>query len=191
MLDVGAPVLVPAAFEGAPASGRTWSSTREGAVVAPQRMADSFLDLEGKESLAAPWDVHAAKLVDCVACHYARNSPSRSDGKQGALRYLTAYLRRQTQAEFLVRPDHRLAELDCRACHDPMKAHAFLPYRERHMEVLSCTACHASGPMGPPPRWWTRRRSRWQAVPPSPTGTWSGAPGTPSTPPPSGRSGRS
>jgi thiosulfate reductase cytochrome b subunit len=150
VVDVGAPVMLPTSFEAAPAPGRTWSLTRgEGAIIAPQRMSDSFLDLEGKESLAAPWDVHAAKLVDCVACHYARNSPARTDGKQGSLRYLTADPRRQTQAEFLVRPDHRLAEQDCRGCHDPMKAHAFLPYRERHMEVLSCTACHASGPMGP------------------------------------------
>ncbi len=148
--EVGAPVAIPAAFEGAPAPGRTWSLTRgEGAIVAAQRMSDSFLELTGKESLTAPWDVHAAKLVDCVACHYARNSPARTDGKQGSLRYLTADPRRQTQAEFLVRPDHRLAEQDCRGCHDPLKAHAFLPYRERHMEVLSCALCHAAGLMGP------------------------------------------
>lgn len=148
--EVGAPVAMPAAFEGAPAPGRTWSLTRgEGAIVAAQRMSDSFLDLTGKESLTAPWDVHAAKLVDCVACHYARNSPARTDGKQGSLRYLTADPRRQTQAEFLVRPDHRLAEQDCRGCHDPLKAHSFLPYRERHMEVLSCALCHAANLMGP------------------------------------------
>ncbi len=150
VLDVGSAVAIPEAFEAAPAPGRTWSLTRgEGAIVAAQRMSDSFLDLKGKESLAAPWDVHAAKLVDCVACHYARNSPARTDGKQGSLRYLTADPRRQTQADFLVRPDHRLAEQDCRACHDPLKAHAFLPYRERHMEVLACAVCHASGLMGP------------------------------------------
>jgi thiosulfate reductase cytochrome b subunit len=150
VVDVGGPVVVPGALDAAPAPGRTWSLTQGGgAIVAPQRMSDSFLDLEGKEALAAPWDVHAAKLVDCVACHYARNSPARTDGKQGALRYLTADPRRQTQAEFLVRPDHRLAEQDCRGCHDPLKAHAFLPYRERHMEVLSCAVCHASGLMGP------------------------------------------
>ncbi|HET8725725.1 MAG TPA: cytochrome b/b6 domain-containing protein [Anaeromyxobacteraceae bacterium] len=148
--DGRSPVAIPAAFEAAPAAGRTWSLTQgEGAIVAPQRMSDSFLDLEGKDGLAQPWDVHAAKLVDCVACHYARNSPARTDGKQGALRWLTADPRRQTQAEFLVRPDHRLAEQECRGCHDPMKAHAFLPYRERHVEVLSCTACHAAAPMGP------------------------------------------
>ena len=148
--DGGSPVAVPAAFESAPAPGRTWSLTQgEGAIVGPQRMSDSFLDLEGKESLTTPWDVHAAKLVDCVACHYARNSPGRTDGKQEQLRYLTADPRRLTQAQFLVRPDHRLSEQDCRACHDPMKAHAFLPYRERHMEVLSCAVCHAAGSMGP------------------------------------------
>ncbi len=148
--DGKSPVVVPDALLSAPAAGRTWSLTLgEGAIVAPQRMNDSFLDLQGKESLPAPWDVHAAKLVDCVACHYARNSPSRSDGKHNPLRYLTADPRRQTQAEFLVRPDHRLAEQDCRGCHDPMKAHAFLPYRERHMGVLSCAVCHASGLMGP------------------------------------------
>ena len=50
----------------------------EGAMVAPQRMADSFLNLEGKAGLASPWDVHAAKLVDCVGCHYAANNPAGS-----------------------------------------------------------------------------------------------------------------
>jgi thiosulfate reductase cytochrome b subunit len=148
--DGRGPITLPPSLEAAPAPGRTWSLTLgEGAVVAPQRMSDSFLDLQGKEALTAPWDVHAAKLVDCVACHYAANSPARTDGKQGALRYLTADPRRQTQAEFLLRPDHRLAKEGCRACHDPLKAHAFLPYRERHMQVLSCTVCHAAAPVGP------------------------------------------
>ncbi|HET8733171.1 MAG TPA: cytochrome b/b6 domain-containing protein, partial [Anaeromyxobacteraceae bacterium] len=148
--DGKAPLVVPPDFVAAPRQGRTWSITQgEGAIVAPQRMSDSFLDLEGKEALTQPWDVHAAKLVDCVACHYARNSPARTDGKQGQLRYLTADPRRQTQAAFLQRPDHRLAEQDCRGCHDAMKSHAFLPYRERHVEVLSCTACHASVGMAP------------------------------------------
>ncbi len=150
VLDGKSPLAIPPGFESVPKPGHTWSLTQgEGAIVSPQRMSDSFLALEGKDALAAPWDVHAAKLVDCVACHYARNSPARSDGKLGELRYLTADPRRQTQAEFLLRPDHRLAREDCRACHDPLKAHAFLPYRERHMEVLSCAVCHASGPMGP------------------------------------------
>ncbi|BDG02365.1 cytochrome b/b6 domain-containing protein [Anaeromyxobacter oryzae] len=150
--DGGAPVAVPADFEAAPKSdsGRTWSLTQgEGAIVSPQRMADSFLNLEAKATLAAPWDVHAAKLVDCVACHYASNNPVRTDAKHGTLRYLSMDPRRQSTAEFLVRPDHRLAEQGCRGCHDPMKAHAFLPYRQRHLTVLACQGCHAAGGMGP------------------------------------------
>jgi thiosulfate reductase cytochrome b subunit len=58
VLDVGAPVAIPAAFEAAPAPGRTWSLTQGGgAIVAPQRMSDSFLDLEDRA------------LRDCNACH--------------------------------------------------------------------------------------------------------------------------
>ena len=145
------PVAMPADAEAAPTpEGRTWSLTLgEGAVVSPQRMSDAFMNLEGKAALASPWDVHAAKLVDCVACHYASNNPGRTDARHASLRYLTADPRRLSTAEFLVRPDHRLAEQACRACHDPLKAHEFLPYRSRHMTVLSCQACHLAAPVGP------------------------------------------
>ena len=148
----GEAVALPDEFEAAPApgSGRTWSLTLgEGAIVAPQRMSDSFLNLEGKSALAAPWDVHAAKLVDCVACHYAANDPARTDAKKAPLRTLSADPRRPSTAEFLVRPDHRLAKQGCRACHDPMKAHAFLPYRSRHLDALACQSCHADGARAP------------------------------------------
>ncbi len=145
------PVELPAEAEAAPTpDGRTWSLTLgEGAVVSPQRMSDSFLNLEGKAGLSSPWDVHAAKLVDCVACHYASNNPGRTDARRTTLKYLTDDPRRLSTAEFLVRPDHRLAEESCRGCHDPMKAHEFLPYRSRHMTVLSCQACHLASPEAP------------------------------------------
>jgi thiosulfate reductase cytochrome b subunit len=143
-------VALPAELEGAPAPGRTWSLTLgQGAIFAPQRMSDSFLNLQGKGELAAPWDVHAAKLVDCVGCHYAPNDPRRSDGKKSRLTYVTNDPRRPSNAEFLVRPDHRLAEPDCRTCHDALAGHDFLPYRERHVEVLACQACHTANPAAP------------------------------------------
>jgi thiosulfate reductase cytochrome b subunit len=145
-----APALLPSDFEAAPAPGRTWSLTQgEGAIVSSQRMVDSFLNLAGKGDRTGPWDVHAAKLVDCVACHYAGNNPARTDQRREELRYVTNDPRRLSTAEFLLRPDHRLAAPDCRACHDAQKTHAFLPYRERHMEVLACQACHAPDPVGP------------------------------------------
>jgi thiosulfate reductase cytochrome b subunit len=148
--DGTAPVVVPDGFEAPPADGRTWSLTQgEGAVMAPQRMSESFLDLQGKAGRQVPWDAHMAKLVDCVACHYARNDPRRTDLKQASLRYLTVDPRRTSTAEFLARPDHQLARAECRSCHAPLEVHAFLPYRERHMQVLGCAACHVPGPMGP------------------------------------------
>jgi thiosulfate reductase cytochrome b subunit len=144
-------VVFPSELEGPPTpGGRSFSLTLgEGAVVSPQRMADAFVDLAGKAELTAPWDIHAAKLVDCVACHYAANNPARVDAKHTTLRYLISDPRRQSTAEFLVRPDHRLSEETCRSCHEPMKAHEFLPYRSRHMTVLSCQACHLAAPAGP------------------------------------------
>jgi len=149
--DGHAPVAAPADFEaGARAPGRTYSLTEgEGAVVAPQRMADAFMNLAGKAELSSPWDVHAAKLVGCAACHYAANNPGRTDVKQGSLKYLTADPRRPSTAEFLLRPDHRLAEPTCRGCHDAQKAHEWLPYRSRHLAVLACQACHLAAPAGP------------------------------------------
>jgi thiosulfate reductase cytochrome b subunit len=148
--DARHPVALPAELLGAPAAGRTWSLTLgQGAIFAAQRMSDSLLNLQGKGDLAAPWDVHAAKLVDCVGCHYAPNDPRRSDGKKTRLTYVTNDPRRPSNAEFLVRPDHRLAEPDCRTCHDALAGHDFLPYRERHVEVLACQACHAASPAAP------------------------------------------
>lgn len=149
--DGSGPVVLPAELEAADAGpGRTFSLTHgEGAIVAPQRMSESFLDLEGKSALAEPWDVHAAKLVDCVGCHYATNDPARADGKRAPLRYVASDPRRTSTAEFLLRPDHRLAEPECRSCHASREGHGFLPYRERHLQVLACEACHVPGPMGP------------------------------------------
>jgi thiosulfate reductase cytochrome b subunit len=140
-----APVAIPPALEAPPAGARLASLTlAEGAIVSPQRMADSFLNLAGKEALASPWDVHAAKLVDCAGCHQAPNDPRRTDGKRAKLEILTTDPRRPSTAEFLFRPDHRLSETGCRSCHDPLKAHAFLPYRERHVDVIACQTCHAA-----------------------------------------------
>jgi thiosulfate reductase cytochrome b subunit len=50
--------------------------------------------------------------------------------------------RRLSTAEFLKRPDHRLASAECEQCHDPGKGHAFLPYAQRHFEQLDCRSCH-------------------------------------------------
>ncbi len=115
----------------------------------PSEMSDVVPRPRGQGAARRTWDVHAAKLVDCVGCHYAPNDPARVEARPSDLRYVRADPRRISTAEFLMRPDHRLAEPDCRSCHAPLETHDFLPYAARHMEVLACTACHAPGPMGP------------------------------------------
>jgi thiosulfate reductase cytochrome b subunit len=120
----------------------------EGAIISPAARGDSFLNFAGKSELDAPWDVHAAKLVDCVACHHAANNPARTDTRN-QLAYLSFDPRQASPAAYLSRPDHRLAKRDCQSCHAPEKAHAFLPYRARHMEKLACQSCHVRAPLGP------------------------------------------
>jgi thiosulfate reductase cytochrome b subunit len=151
VLDAHQPVAIPANLEAAPdGSGRNASLTLgEGAIVSPSPISASFLDVQGKDRLAAPWDVHAAKLVECASCHLARNNPAHDVEKRDRLRYVAEDPRRPSTAEFLLRPDHRLATKDCRACHAPEQAHQFLPYRERHLTVLACQACHAAAQRGP------------------------------------------
>jgi thiosulfate reductase cytochrome b subunit len=138
------PVTFPADFQASPAgSGHTYAlSWGEGAVVSPQTMSSSFLSLAGKTQLNTPWDVHAAKLVDCADCHRAGNDPARLSTKLVSLNYVKDDPRRPSIAEFLRRPDHRLQAPDCRTCHEPLAIHDFLPYRQRHMQVLACQACH-------------------------------------------------
>ncbi|MBM4373270.1 MAG: cytochrome b/b6 domain-containing protein, partial [Deltaproteobacteria bacterium] len=54
--------------------------------------------------------------------------------------------------EFLRRPDHRLGGAACAACHDAAAAHPDLPFRERHLEVLACEACHVTDLAAPAAR---------------------------------------
>jgi thiosulfate reductase cytochrome b subunit len=149
--DVSSAVALPASLAAPLAGGeRAVSITlAEGAIVAPQRMRDSFLDLAGKDALASPWDVHAAKLVECTSCHFAANDPAHTDDKRHGLRYVARDPRRVAVADFLARPDHRLARAGCRDCHDALASHEFLPYRARHMEVLACATCHIAAPRAP------------------------------------------
>lgn len=129
---------------------RTASLTlAEGAIVSGESIQSSFVNVAGRSTEPGPWDVHAAKLVDCVGCHHAANNPARIDVKKEKLAYVYADPRRPSTAEFLHRPDHRLVSLDCRACHDASNTHAFLPYPARHFEKLACESCHVRAPLGP------------------------------------------
>lgn len=148
-----APLTIPDDFEEPPPrlpDGRTNAMTRNtGTIWSPDRVSEAFLNVQGRQDRTHPWDEHARRGVGCTACHFAPNNPARKDVEQADLDYLVQDPRRISTSEFLRRPDHRLATATCKSCHDPMVIHAFLPYRQRHMDVLDCRACHVPEVMGP------------------------------------------
>ena len=123
---------------------------RTGEVIAGQHLVDSFINLQDKQNQARPWDVHASRKVDCAACHFAANNPEKAgrDSKT-ELVYLKKDPRKISVGAYLYRPDHQLEAAHCLDCHPPEESHKFLPYSERHLEVLQCQACHVPRLYGP------------------------------------------
>ncbi len=131
-----------------------------GQVISPRRINQSGVNLAGKDGLSRSWDIHAERQLDCTDCHFSLNNPvyyteSTATRPPG----LIFDPRRLELGEYLQRPDHNFArgqsaqynvapELKgtmrrCDSCHDALSTHAdWLPYTERHMEVVACESCH-------------------------------------------------
>ena len=136
-----------------------WSTYTTGQVVSPQRLADSALNLAGKEQLTRSWDIHAERVLSCTDCHFSLNNPVYyQDASQSRLEHLTFDPRRIDLGEYLYRPLHQFAkgnsaqgmlapELDdtlrrCESCHDYDAAHTWLPYQQQHRAAVACETCH-------------------------------------------------
>jgi thiosulfate reductase cytochrome b subunit len=131
-----------------------------GQVVSPQLVSQSGINLAGKATLDRPWDVHAERALKCTDCHYALNNPVHAQEAAGSQpNHLVYDPRRLELGEYLQRPNHDLARgasaqftIDeaqkgsmrrCESCHAAEETHNdWLPYSERHMEVLACESCH-------------------------------------------------
>ena len=131
-----------------------------GQVNSAQRIADSGLNIAGKDQLSRAWDVHAERQLQCTDCHYALNNPAHAqETSADRPAHLTYDPRRLDIGEYLERPDHNFARGEsaqydvspegkgtmrrCESCHDASEAHAsWLPYTERHMDALTCESCH-------------------------------------------------
>ena len=169
----------------APATGLT------GQVFSAQRLRDTGLNLAGKEGLTRPWDVHAARLLECSSCHGALNDPEAlAEGGAALPGHLQREARRPTIGEYLRQPSHDLAKGDtpqgtvarrlagtapgCVDCHETAAHARFLPHAERHLARLDCAACHV-------PRAWAplRRETDWTLPDPrgAPRVTWRGVEG--------------
>ncbi len=136
-----------------------WNTYLRGEVFSPQRLADSGLNIEGKDSLGRPFDVHAERMVNCSNCHYAQNDPaSFRSASQRRLQHLKSDVRRPSIGDFLETPDHHFARgwasfgaaedpfsgsmRRCEDCHDAEATHQWLNYPRLHLAVLDCESCH-------------------------------------------------
>lgn len=147
------PLRIPSDFGPGASNGRSYGLTlRTGVILSAQNLSESFLNIQGKAERAYPWDIHSQRLVGCVSCHHAANHPVKSNPKRDRIDFLAEDPRRTGLADYLRRPDHRLAAAECRSCHDPLRAHDFLPYKQRHLEALACQACHTPQLFGPAAR---------------------------------------
>ena len=124
-----------------------------------------------REAMDFPWDVHAAKGMVCIDCHFSPNNPGRMIQADPAknLSYRPGV---DDIAVYLKRPDHNFARgsippetvnvtrhdtmRGCRDCHEAEKGHAFLPYRSLHFKALACQTCHI-----PAVHFWAYRSDQW------------------------------
>jgi len=136
-----------------------YSTMTTGQVMSGQRIADSGLNLAGKEGLSRSWDVHMERVFDCTNCHYSLNNPIYFQEAAAAQPdHLTFDPRRLDLGEYIYRPLHEFAKgqsvqslqapgVDntlrrCESCHSLENSHDWLPYQERHTAALACETCH-------------------------------------------------
>jgi hypothetical protein len=84
------------------------------------------MNLEDKDRLDMPWDVHAARLVSCGDCHYSRHRPERTAGDVAVGSVTTPEGNRRR----------------CDSCHSLTGTHSWLPEQEKHFEAVACESCH-------------------------------------------------
>jgi thiosulfate reductase cytochrome b subunit len=122
-------------------------------------LLNSGLNLADKETLSRSWDIHMERVVDCVDCHYALNNPVYyQETDENQLDHLLFDPRRLDFGEYLYRPLHEFAKGSsaqgtlapqydnslrrCDDCHSIEVTHNWLPYKDRHMDAVSCESCH-------------------------------------------------
>ncbi len=140
-------------------SPERWSTITTGQIISPQRLSASGLNLANKDELDRSWDVHAERLLDCTDCHYSLNNPLYYQEAEGTQpEHLLFDPRRLDIGEYLQKPVHQFARGDsaqdtvapelkntmrrCESCHSIENTHNWLPYKDRHMQAVSCESCH-------------------------------------------------
>lgn len=136
-----------------------WQTATTGQVVSAQKISLSGMNLANKDNLTRTWDVHAERGLKCTDCHFSLNNPTHTLGNADNQPVHLQYDPRRLEfGEYLQKPDHNLArgqsaqytiapELKgtmrrCESCHEAKMHGDWLPYLDRHMQVLACETCH-------------------------------------------------
>jgi thiosulfate reductase cytochrome b subunit len=140
-------------------SPERWRTITTGQIISPQRLSDSGMNLAEKEELDRSWDIHAERLLKCTDCHHSLNNPLYyQENEDTRPDHLLFDPRRVDIGEYLEKPLHQFARGDsaqsttaqnlintirgCDSCHATEETHDWLPYTQRHMQAISCEACH-------------------------------------------------
>jgi thiosulfate reductase cytochrome b subunit len=136
-----------------------WRTQTTGQIISPQRLSDSGLNLADKATLTRTWDIHAERAVNCTDCHFSLNNPVYfQEAESSRPEHLVFDPRRLEIGEYLYQPLHEFARGQsaqstispalkntmrrCESCHSLQNTHDWLPYEDRHMEVVNCETCH-------------------------------------------------
>lgn len=153
-----------------------WATETTGQIISPQKIAVSGMNLVNKNQLTRSWDVHAERLVQCVDCHHSANNPAYyQESSATRPQHLIFDARKMSFQEYLYRPSHQfvrgvslqLANMTqntntmrrCESCHNAESTHAWLPYKNRHFNALTCESCHIPKLYSP-----TRRLIDWTVI---------------------------
>ena len=121
-----------------------------GVILSAQDLTGSAVNLSDKQNRTFEWDIHTARELDCVSCHFIQNDPRYCGVIQSPLDHLTKDPRKiKPPSQYLKRPNHDLNNATCTCCHNAFAVHKQMPYKQRHMEALSCEACHVPEVFGP------------------------------------------
>ena len=107
-------------------NGKEWTTEKTGQVFSPQRVRLSSMNLEAKDQLDMPWDVHAQRLVSCGDCHYSRGRPERLAG----------------EVAVTSEPSSDGSRRRCESCHSLTGTHTWLPEQDKHFKAVACESCH-------------------------------------------------
>ncbi|MBL7076431.1 MAG: tetrathionate reductase family octaheme c-type cytochrome [Kiritimatiellae bacterium] len=113
-----------------------------GTVFAAGHLNQSALNYDKKETLAYPYDVHAARGLNCSDCHFEEKAGKRHQAVKPDVYHLKWDPRKLNHAATIPENVTNLGSAECAACHDVKTTHRKLPFRDRHMAKVSCQACH-------------------------------------------------